>query len=62
MSSVTDTVLTVCKKTTVDHARVRWFDILGLKKGDLLTAARELGVVTNGTRSAVAYRIARAVA
>ena len=59
MNANTDTIALILSKISDAHARVRYMDRLGLKKGDLVTAAAARGLSTVGTRSAIAYRIAR---
>jgi hypothetical protein len=59
MTAHTDTVQLVLDKVQGDHARVRYMDRLGLRKADLVEAADRRGLATTGTRSAIAYRLAR---
>lgn len=56
---MTDTVAHILAKTTDPNARVRMMDRLGMRKADLVSAATRRGLATDGTRSNIAYRIAR---
>lgn len=55
----TDTIELILSKVAGDHARVRQMDRLGLKKASLVAAASRRGLPTTGTRSTIAYRLAR---
>ncbi len=61
MTAPTATIQMVADRTNNDHARVNWFDRLGLKKAELVAYCQKHGLDHRGTRSALCYRIARSL-